>query len=102
MFPTLVYKDGGKHQCRDGTYDYCKAEDKKEFDQLLKDGWRATLEEAPKLENDGAETLEEETVSDAPPTREELEQMATELGIKFDKRMKDATILNKINAALEK
>ena len=37
----------------------------------------------------------------APPTRAELETMATELGIKFDGRTTDAGLLKKINAELE-
>lgn len=37
---------------------------------------------------------------DAKPTREELEQKATELGIQFDGRMKDSTIARKIQEAL--
>lgn len=37
----------------------------------------------------------------APPTREELEAKATELGIKFDKRTTDKRLLDKIAEALK-
>jgi hypothetical protein len=38
---------------------------------------------------------------DAPPSREELETKATELGIKFDKRTTDKRLLDKITEALK-
>jgi hypothetical protein len=37
----------------------------------------------------------------APPTRDELEAKATELGIKFDKRTTDKRLLDKIAEALK-
>ena len=42
-----------------------------------------------------------DVVGDSPPTREELEAKATELGIKVDKRWSDKTLGEKIAAALE-
>jgi hypothetical protein len=38
---------------------------------------------------------------DAPPTREELEEKARELGIKFDGRTGDKLLLKRITEALE-
>lgn len=38
---------------------------------------------------------------DAPPTRAELEQKARELGVKFDGRTSDGTLLRRINAAMK-
>ena len=38
---------------------------------------------------------------EAPPTREELEAKATELGVSFDGRSTDAVLLRRIGAALE-
>ena len=38
---------------------------------------------------------------DAPPTREELEQKATELGLKFDGRTSDKRLLARIETALK-
>ena len=37
----------------------------------------------------------------APPTRAELQAKATELGIKFDGRTSDKTLLAKIDAAMK-
>ncbi len=99
MFPTLVYKDGGIHQRRGGTYSYCKAEDKDQFKALLKEGWSPSLEEA--LGEKKAEIVEEVAESEI-PTREELEEMASELGIKPKANWKDETLAKKINEALEK
>jgi hypothetical protein len=42
-----------------------------------------------------------EPVDDAPPTREELEQKARELGIRFDGRTSDKRLLARIEAALK-
>jgi hypothetical protein len=43
--------------------------------------------------------IEVDIADDAPPTREELEQKAQELGIKFDGRTSDAKLEKLINEA---
>lgn len=43
----------------------------------------------------------EAVTDDAPPTREELEAKATELGIKFDGRTTDRVLLQRIEEAIE-
>jgi hypothetical protein len=40
-------------------------------------------------------------VSDAPPTRDEMERKAAELGIKVDKRWSDKTLAERIDEALK-
>lgn len=93
-FPTLVYKSPGNHFGPNGsTYNYVGVKDQAELDALLKDGWCLTLL--------GAVTDEVEDVEDdSAPTREEMETMAAELGIKFDGRTTDAALSKKIDAAL--
>lgn len=49
-----------------------------DFAQVKADGWFLTMEEAANP-----------PVSDAPPTRDELEEKARDLGIKFDGRTSD-------------
>lgn len=49
---------------------------------------------------DGGEELEAKA-DEAPPTREELEAKALELGVSFDGRTTDAALLRRIGAALE-
>lgn len=99
MFPTIVYKCPGNHQCRGSTYSYKSAADGVELDALIKAGWFRTLPEA--LVGKPAENVAEEQDDDSAPTREEMETMAAELGIKFDGRTTDAGLLKKINTELE-
>ena len=42
-----------------------------------------------------------ETVEDSAPTREEMLQQAEAIGLKVDKRWSDATLISKINNAME-
>jgi len=79
MFPTIVYRCPGAHQCAGGTYDYAAAKDQAVFDSLIGAGWSATLPEAQ---------------------GEELEVKAEELGIKVDGRKSDATLSREIAEAL--
>ena len=97
--PTIVYKSPGNHQCPGSTYSYKAATDGAELSALLAAGWFRTLPEA--LTGKSVEDTAEELDDNSAPTREELETMATELGIKFDGRTTDAGLLKKINAELE-
>lgn len=95
--PTMVYKASGPHQRLGGTFDYKGVNTQKEFDAAIAVGWYATLDEAiaPKV----AQTQKSDPAAsqipakipepESPPTRAELEQKATELGIKFDGRTGD-------------
>lgn len=89
-FPTLVYRDKGPHYRIGGTYDYRAVPDQAAFDAALADGWRATL----------GEIVDGKPADDAPPTREELEAKATELGLKFDGRTNDKKLSAMIAEAL--
>lgn len=93
----LVYKDKGPHQRAGGTYDYKLVTSGQELDDAFKDGWYASLPEAI----DGKTTLPEIEAPEednAPPTREELEAKAIELGIKFDGRTGDKKLSDLIAA----
>lgn len=98
-YPTLMYRCPGAHFAHDGhTYDYCAAADEEQGAALAKQGWSLTLVGA--VEAVTAPRHEEKIDDDAAVSRDELEEMATELGIKFDGRTSDAGLLKKINAAL--
>lgn len=113
--PTMVYKASGPHQCLGGTFDYKGVSTQEEFDAAITAGWYATLDEAiapkvaPAQKSDPAASQipakisepEPEPEPDAPPTRAELEQKATELGIKFDGRTGDKKLGELIAAALK-
>jgi len=97
-FPTLVYRCPGMHQRPGGTYAYQQVADDKQLAAALTDGWFATLPEA--IEGKLPVVMVEEA-DDAPPTRGELEQKATELEIKFDGRTSDRKLRDLIAATLE-
>jgi len=96
-FPTLVYKCPGSHQRPGGTYSYKGVQDADEHASALADGWFATLPEAI----EGKPTEAPAPAADAPPTRAELEQKATELGIKFDGRTGDKKLAEAIAAKVK-
>lgn len=107
-FPTFVYKPGGPGKLKNKRYSYRAVEDEAERQLMLKDGWMATREEAcgfaapvEQLVEEKAVEVQEEPKDDAPPTREELEQMAKELGIKFDGRTSDKKLIALIGEKVE-
>lgn len=91
-FPTIVYKNGGPHQRLGGTYSFKPAKDESEYSSLLEDGWFPSIPEAV-----AGKVNEDEN---APPTRDEMEVKATELGLKFDGRTSDKKLLAMINEKL--
>jgi hypothetical protein len=101
-FPALVYKVPGKYVRPHGTYDFTGVNNAEELQSKLKEGWFCSLSEAiePKKETRVAATIE--TDDTAPPTRQELEEKATELGIKFDGRFSDKKIAQLIDETLAK
>lgn len=86
IFPTIVYQTPGKHG---QSYAWKAAPDQETFDALIASGWFETLPQA-----------RTGIVDDAPPTRDELERKATELGISFDGRSSDKKLAEKIAEAL--
>ncbi len=85
-FPRLLYRVGTAWTLESGTYDLATAKDAEHMAELQADGWhpdqyaaKAAAEAAPAEDPD----------DDAPPTRDELEAKARELGIKFDGRTGD-------------
>lgn len=101
-FPTIVYKVPGKHVRPNGTYDFAGVKNAEELEAKLKDGWFKTMPEAiePKKVQPVVETAKADDI--APPTRLELEEKATELGIKFDGRFSDKKISQLIEETLTK
>jgi len=92
-FPRLVYKNTGPIERQGGTYDCVLVLNEVEYDAKIKAGWLHCI---------GAEPITPEAeLEEAPPTRSELEAKATELGLKFDRRMGDKKILAMITKAME-
>ncbi len=115
QFPNLVYKTPGPHKCKGGSYGYRQVNNLAELQLAIDDGFYPTkelainppecfswadygceqpLETAPEAPQD--KTPED----DAPPTRDELEAKAKELGISFNGNTKDTTLMTKIDEAL--
>jgi len=106
-FPTIMYRVPGPHKKpRGGTYAYRGAADKAEFDELLKNGWFPSYEEAAagKTANkiiEAAEAFEDAVDEVSAPTRDELEAKAKELGVSFNARTSDKKLAERIAEALE-
>jgi hypothetical protein len=112
-FPAFVYKGKGKHQGNGGTFDAETVQTAEELSKKLSEGWFLNHGEAilaSKSKSFAAtpiskpvEPVSELSVDDnAPPTRQELETKAAELGIKFDGRYSDKRLALLIDEALEK
>lgn len=122
-FPVKLYKVPGRKR-KDGIRcNWLEAFDQRSLDVSLSKGWYLTLKDAqaaakgepqnlPKappvastlpepVSAPVVEAVEPEKADDAPPTRDELEEKARELGIKFDGRTSDKLLLKRISEALE-
>ena len=89
IFPRMVYKCPGPLQRAGGTYAQKCVDDAESFDAAMLDGWYADMLTAispPAPVEPVKPTIPDDN---APPTRAELEQKATELGLKFDGRTSD-------------
>lgn len=110
-----------------GFFDYKVVESAEEFEKLKLEGWRLDQFAAknlidpvveiafPQAESKDSRTVADvdteikaenaliaEQVDNMPPTREELEAKANELGISFTAKTKDDVLNEKINQALNK
>jgi hypothetical protein len=108
---TMLYKCPGPHDIHGGHFDYTIVEDD-QVEAAQADGWKLTTPEAKQAHLDRLAAQEAErraqeeaaqAAADAAsmPTRAELEQKATELGLKFDGRTSDKKLRDLIAATLE-
>jgi hypothetical protein len=111
-FPRMVYRAGGAHVLEAGSFDIQLVQDEDHLLAAQLDGWRldqyaardaeasAAAEEAAKVqaqaEREAAAKLADDS---APPTRDELEQMATKLGLPFSPRTSDKKLRLMVDAA---
>jgi len=73
-------------------------------EKRLAEGWSASKADAIAAKTAApvaAAAALSDDVSDAPPTRDELERKAAELRIKIDKRWSDKTLAERIETALK-
>ena len=85
----MLYKLGNHIEIEGVKYEYAIVSEE-EVEEKLSEGWYLTTTEAKKVDSN----------DDGDVTREEIEFKAKELGIKFDGRMSDKTLLTKIEEKL--
>ena len=86
IFPTIIYKCPGEHQCTGGTYGFIQVISESSLSEGLKNGYSLTLPEA----------MGEKPKNSPKPTRKEIEQKAQELKIPFNNRTTDIVLLKRI------
>ena len=97
-FPVHVYKSPGKFRYKNGkTYRYVSVANEDQLNRAIADGWNLNKEDAVKGK---PQELPDEVIDNAPPTRDEMEAKARELGLKFDGRTSDRKLMAMISDAL--
>lgn len=100
--PKMLYRAGSQINWDGGVFDFLVAEDEAAEQAAKADGWMSAEEamQPPQI-IEPAQTAEADD-DNAPPTREELETKAKELGIKFDGRWGDKRLSDAITALIPK
>lgn len=91
-FPMGLYRAGGDVLVDGLLFSVLIVQGEADHKLALADGWHETA---------SAALAAAEPADDAPPTREELEAKATELGVKFDGRWGDKRLSDAIAAKLK-
>jgi hypothetical protein len=108
-FPRFVYLSPGNFRRGKSSYRYVSVNSLEEHDAYLAQGWSTSADLA--IERADAPTPTPAPApapvpapvvpeDNAPPTRAELEAKARELGLKFDGRTSDRTLLRRITQAI--
>ncbi len=107
----MLVRVGKQWQLESGWYDLRVVHTKDDLDAALADGWfldqyaakaaheAAALAAQPAAAagaGDAGAAASAVPAADAPPTRAELEQKASELGVRFDGRVSDKTLAQRI------
>ncbi|MCY1423360.1 hypothetical protein D9M71_390700 [compost metagenome] len=100
-FPVLLFRCPGPHARPGGDYDWASARDEQHLAELKAAGWVDNLADAIKAFDKPAVVIVEDESEVETQTREQLEALATELGVKFDGRTSDSLLLQRIKAAQE-
>ena len=113
-FPKMLFRAGGAEPMHGGHFSTLIVNDEAEEGAALADGWFLTTTEATEAdaaakakaladaEAATAAAAQAATDASAQPTRAELEQKATELGLTFDGRTSDRKLRDLIAAEVEK
>ena len=101
-FPLMLYKVGGPHAIHGGHFDTLVVNDDTENAQAQAEGWRdstpgaVAAHEAAQAEAAAKLAEQAKAAETTPPTREELEQKARELGIDFSPNIGDKRLGERI------
>lgn len=107
QFPQMLYVHPGREQIHGSTFDTRIVDSAEELEAAKAEGWSAGTDEAKAVfaakqaAKDAPTPAEAAADAKTPPTREELEQKATELGIAFDGRTSSKKLSDLIAATLE-
>ena len=106
-FPRFVYLSPGNFRRGKSSYRYVSVNSLEEHDAYLAQGWSTSADLAIDRANAPTPAPAPAPVpapvvpeDNAPPTRAELETKARELGLKFDGRTSDRTLLRRITQAI--
>jgi hypothetical protein len=106
-FPRFVYLSPGNFRRGKSSYRYVSVNSLEEHDAYLAQGWSTSAELAIDRANAPTPAPAPAPVpapvvpeDNAPPTRAELETKARDLGLKFDGRTSDRTLLRRITQAI--
>jgi hypothetical protein len=108
-FPTILYKCPGPWPGNGYSFATRPADDEAQYEAAVSDGWHPTVplaveawrKPAPVVSPQPSPIPVQVPADDAPPTREEIEAKAKELGITVHHKHSDATLLKKIEEAIE-
>lgn len=113
LFPMMLYRAGGHEQIHGGNFSTLVVNNAEEHAAAVADGWcettpdaldaqQAEKERAARDVAAAAAKMAEQTGSEGTklPTREELEQKASEMGIPFSARVSDKKLSEAITAKL--
>lgn len=104
QFPKAVFQFGGQEVYEGDNYTSRVVHSEDELNAATEAGWHVHPYEAKAAalaeHEDKADTDDAKDDDTKPPTRDELEQKAKELGIDFDGRTSDKKLSDKIAAAL--
>ena len=112
-FPRFVYLSPGNFRRGKSSYRYVSVNSLEEHDAYLAQGWSTSADLAIDRANAPTPTPAPASVptpapapapavpeDNAPPTRAELETKAREIGLRFDGRTSDRTLLRRITQAI--
>lgn len=97
-FPQMLYRAGGSEPAHGGWFSTLIVANESELSDALANGWYETTPEAIAADQAAKQAEQTKVQTPAEPTRAELEQKASELGIKVDARWGDKRLAEAIAA----